>query len=53
MLGSSLMVCSRKMGDEVTLQQGQAISLEGEMIRAQKLANELEGQLAEAQSREQ
>ena len=40
------------MGDEATLHQGRAASLEGEMAKAQKLASEVEGQLAEAWARE-
>ena len=43
MLGSSLAIRSREMGDEVTLQPVQAASLEGELTRAQKLDSELEG----------
>ena len=48
MLGSSLAIHSREIGDKATLQQGQVVSLEGEMTRTQKLASELEGQLVEA-----
>ena len=43
----------KEMRDEVTLQQGRATSLEGEMTRAQKLSIEMEGQLVEAQVIEQ
>ena len=36
------------MRDEVTLHQGWATSLEGEMTRTQKLSIEMEGQLVKA-----
>ena len=45
---SSLVICNREIGDEVTIQQGQAASFEGEMTQAQKLASEMEEQLAAA-----
>ena len=53
MVGSSLASRGREMKDEIILQQGRIASLEGEMARAQKLANDLEGQLATARVREQ
>ena len=53
MLESSLAVRSKKVGEEVSLQQGRAASLESEVSRLQKLSRELEQQLAEARAQEQ
>ena len=53
MLGSPLVVRSREAGEEVSLQQGRAASLESEVSRLQKLFGEREQQLVEARSREQ
>ena len=47
MVGSSLADRGQKMRDEITLQQGWAASLKGEMTQGQKLVGDLEGQMAE------
>ncbi|GFS31973.1 hypothetical protein Acr_00g0020190 [Actinidia rufa] len=50
---SFLVIRNKKMGDEVTLHQGWALAVDGEMSRAQKLTSELKEQLAEVRVREQ
>ena len=45
MVGSSLARRSQELGNEVTLQQGRAISLEDELTRTQKVAADLEWQV--------
>ena len=53
MLGSSLAFRSRKAGEEASLQQGRAASLESEVSRLQKLSGYLEQEPNKAQSQEQ
>ncbi|XP_057489435.1 uncharacterized protein LOC130775314 [Actinidia eriantha] len=48
-LGSSLAIRSREAGEQASLQEGRAASMETEVARLQKLAADLEQQLAEAQ----
>ena len=50
MLRSSILVQSKKVGEETTLQQSLATSLEGKVSHVQALAGELEKQLAEARA---
>ncbi|GFS40594.1 hypothetical protein Acr_00g0069460 [Actinidia rufa] len=52
-LGSSLVVCSREAGEQASLQEGRVASMETEVARLQKLAADLEQQLAESRAREQ
>ncbi|GFS45362.1 hypothetical protein Acr_00g0095770 [Actinidia rufa] len=52
-LGSSLAVRSREAGEQASLQEGRVASMETEVARLQKLAADLEQQLAESQAREQ
>ncbi|GFZ10805.1 hypothetical protein Acr_22g0002030 [Actinidia rufa] len=52
-LGSSLAVRSRKAGEQATLQEGRAASMETEIARLQKVAADLEQLLAESRAREQ
>ena len=47
MVGSSLARRSQELGNEVTLQQGRAISLEDELTRTQKVAADLKGQVTQ------
>ncbi|GFS31570.1 hypothetical protein Acr_00g0018150 [Actinidia rufa] len=52
-LGSSLAVRSREAGEQASLQEGRVVSMETEVVRLQKLAADLEQQLAESHAREQ
>ncbi|GFS37980.1 hypothetical protein Acr_00g0055020 [Actinidia rufa] len=52
-LSSSLAVRSREAGEQASLQEGRATSLETKVARLQKLSADLEQQLAEARVREQ
>ncbi|GFZ00563.1 hypothetical protein Acr_14g0001980 [Actinidia rufa] len=52
-LGSSLAVRSREAGEQAFLQEGRAASMETEIARLQKVAADLEQQLAESRAREQ
>ncbi|GFS41720.1 hypothetical protein Acr_00g0076030 [Actinidia rufa] len=52
-LGSSLAVRSREAGEQATLQEGRAASMETKIARLQKVAADLEQQLAESRAREQ
>ncbi|GFS40521.1 hypothetical protein Acr_00g0069090 [Actinidia rufa] len=52
-LGSSLAVRSREAGEQASLQEGRVASMETEVARLQKLAADLEQQLAESRAREQ
>ncbi|GFS34119.1 hypothetical protein Acr_00g0032350 [Actinidia rufa] len=52
-LGSSLTVRSREAGEQASLQKGRVASMETEVARLQKLAADLEQQLAESRAREQ
>ncbi|GFZ18386.1 hypothetical protein Acr_27g0001250 [Actinidia rufa] len=52
-VGSFLVSRSWEIRDKVTLQQSQAALLEGEMSRAQKMANKMEEQLTEARIQNQ
>ncbi|GFS38890.1 extra-large G-protein 1 [Actinidia rufa] len=52
-LGSSLAVQSREAGELASLQEGQAASMETEIARLQKVAADLDQQLAESRAREQ
>ncbi|GFZ19983.1 hypothetical protein Acr_28g0006880 [Actinidia rufa] len=49
-LGSSLAVRSREAGEQATLQEGRAASMETKIARLQKVAADLEQQLAESRS---
>ena len=53
MLGSSLAVRSREAREQASLQEGRAASMETEIARLQKVAADLEQQLAESRAREQ
>ena len=53
MLSSSLAVRSREAGEQATLQEGRAASMETEVARLQKLAADLEQQLAVSRAGEQ
>ncbi|GFS39093.1 hypothetical protein Acr_00g0061140 [Actinidia rufa] len=52
MLGSSLVVRSREAGEQASLQEGRVASMETEVARLQKLAADLEQQLAESRAHE-
>ncbi|GFZ12863.1 hypothetical protein Acr_23g0012480 [Actinidia rufa] len=52
-LGSSLAVRSREAGELASLQEGRAASMETEIARLQKVATDLDQQLAESRAREQ
>ncbi|GFY98090.1 hypothetical protein Acr_12g0006310 [Actinidia rufa] len=52
-LGSSLAVRSREAGELASLQEGRAASMETEIARLQKVAADLDQQLAESRAREQ
>ncbi|GFY87962.1 hypothetical protein Acr_05g0016010 [Actinidia rufa] len=52
-LGSSLAVRSREAGEQASLQEGRVASMETEVACLQKLAADLEQQLAESRAREQ
>ncbi|GFY81103.1 hypothetical protein Acr_01g0009120 [Actinidia rufa] len=52
-LGSSLAVRSREAGEQASLQEGRAASMKTEIARLQKVAADLEQQLAESRAREQ
>ncbi|GFZ03473.1 hypothetical protein Acr_16g0000970 [Actinidia rufa] len=52
-LGSSLAVRSREVGEQASLQEGRVASMETEVDRLQKLAADFEQQLAESRAREQ
>ncbi|GFS38591.1 hypothetical protein Acr_00g0058480 [Actinidia rufa] len=52
-LGSSLAVRNREAGEQTSLQEGRVASIETEVARLQKLAANLEQQLAESRAREQ
>ncbi|GFZ14318.1 hypothetical protein Acr_24g0005080 [Actinidia rufa] len=52
-LGSSLVVHSREAGEQASLQEGRVASMETEVARLQKVAADLEQQLAESRAREQ
>ncbi|GFS31664.1 microsomal signal peptidase 25 kDa subunit [Actinidia rufa] len=52
-LGSSLAVQSREASEQASLQEGRAASMETEIARLQKVAADLEQQLAESRAREQ
>ncbi|GFY93717.1 hypothetical protein Acr_09g0001630 [Actinidia rufa] len=52
-LGSSLAVRSREAGEQASIQEGRAASMETEIARLQKVAADLEQQLAESRAREQ
>ena len=53
MVESSLARCNRELGDEATLQQGRAISLEDELTCTQKVTDDLEGQVTQLQVQNQ
>ncbi|GFS33544.1 hypothetical protein Acr_00g0029130 [Actinidia rufa] len=52
-LGSSLAVRSREAGEQASLQEGRATSMETEIARLQKVAVDLKQQLAESRARKQ
>ncbi|GFZ21867.1 hypothetical protein Acr_29g0010290 [Actinidia rufa] len=52
-LGSSLAVRSREVGEQASLQEGRVASMETKVARLQKVAADLEQQLAESHAREQ
>ncbi|GFY91129.1 hypothetical protein Acr_07g0013250 [Actinidia rufa] len=52
-LGSSLAIHSREAGEQASLQEGRVASMETEVARLQKVAADLEQQLAESCAREQ
>ncbi|GFZ00820.1 hypothetical protein Acr_14g0004550 [Actinidia rufa] len=51
-LGSSLAVRSREAGEQASLQEGRAASMETEITRLQKVVADLEQQLAQSHARE-